>query len=235
MSARAAALVSLSATLAITAATVPAPASADSIYLKNGRVIRSEEAHVEGEKVVFVLHGGLASIPLAAVDRIVEDDWPAPDDTGSTPPVGAAAPTVSPADGAARLQELGSLLDESNSPVDAAQALQLLQALGAARGNSAAGGMETLAPLLGILGGAQGDDAGGLGALATDLDKVRLILPALSRLGAALFAPEYSPSATEAAARDVISSLEQLGVSRSEINRRAQQLGVPPELLARIR
>jgi len=235
MSARAAVVVSLSAVLAMTATGAPAPARADSIYLKNGRIIRSEDAHVEGDKVVFVLHGGLASIPLAVVDRVEEDDWPAPDAAVGAAPAGESGPDAAPVDRAAALQELGSMLDRGNSPVETAQALQLLRSLGAAQGNPSAGGMDAVAPLLGILGGAEGSGAGGLGSLASDLDKVQVILPALSRLGAALFAPEYSAEAVEAAAQDVISSLEQLGVSQSEIRARAQQLGVPQEILDRIR
>jgi hypothetical protein len=235
MNARAAFLVSLSAVLAMVAVAVPKPARADSIYLKNGRVIHSEDARVEGDKVVFVLHGGEQSIPLAVVDRVEHDDWRAPGGASSATAADESAPVVSPADSAAALQQLGSMLNQGNGPVDAAQALQLLQGLGAAQGNPSAGGMESLAPLLGILGGAGGDGAGGLGALSGDLDKVMEVLPALSRLGAALFAPEYSTQAAQAAAADVIASLERLGVSRSEIRQRAQQLGVPPEVLERIR
>lgn len=233
MNARPVVLVSLSALMAMVAAAVPSPARADSIYLKNGRVIRSEDAHVEGDKVVFVLHGGLASIPLAAVERIEDDDWRAPDGAGGAPTTDESEPAAGAATNAATLRALSSILDQENAPVDTAQALQLLQGLGTAQRDPSAGNMEALAPLLGILGGAGG--AGSLGSLATDLDRVQLILPALSRLGAALFAPEYSPEAAEAAARDVISGLERLGVSRSEIRQRAQQLGVPPELLERIR
>jgi hypothetical protein len=60
-------------------------ADADSIYLKNGRVIRSEWTRVEGEYVIFSQYGGEAKIPLAAVDRIESDaeTEPAPAPTPS--------------------------------------------------------------------------------------------------------------------------------------------------------
>jgi hypothetical protein len=120
--------------------------------------------------------------------------------------------------------------------IDTSQALQLLQSLGAQGDATAAGGLEALLPLLGMLGSG-GDALGstGLGDIAADLGKIQTVLPTLSRLGAALFAQEYSAEATEAAARDLINSLESLGVSRAEIRARAQQLGVPAEILDRIR
>lgn len=47
--------------------------AADTIYLKSGRVIRTESVRIEGNKVVFSQYGGTLSIPLAAVERIEED------------------------------------------------------------------------------------------------------------------------------------------------------------------
>jgi hypothetical protein len=220
----------------------PTGARADSIYLKNGRVIRTDEARVEGERVVFWLHGGYQSLPLEIVDRVEDDDWgtpgrplgPAADSSDAVAGAPATAPAA-PADAAAALQALSGMMSGGAGGVDTAQALQLLQSLGGTQPGAADGGLGALAPLLGMLGGAGAEGAGALGGLASDLDKVQTVLPALSRLGAALFAPEYSADATEAAARDLIRSLEQLGVSRSEIRARAQQLGVPAEILDRIR
>jgi hypothetical protein len=54
-------------------------ASADSIYLKNGGVIRSEWTLIEGEYVVFYQYGGKARIPLEAVERIEKDSEVAPE------------------------------------------------------------------------------------------------------------------------------------------------------------
>ena len=60
-------------------------ASADSIYLKNGRVIRCEWTREEGEYLVFGQYGGEVKIPLHAVERVEEDS-----ETGPAP-----APTLS--------------------------------------------------------------------------------------------------------------------------------------------
>ena len=49
-------------------------AAADTIYLTNGRVIRSESVRVVGDLVIFRQFGGEVTIPAASVLRIVEDD-----------------------------------------------------------------------------------------------------------------------------------------------------------------
>ena len=48
-------------------------ATADSIYLKNGRVIHTSQARVEGGEVIFTQYGGRQTIPLAIVERVVSD------------------------------------------------------------------------------------------------------------------------------------------------------------------
>jgi hypothetical protein len=48
-------------------------ANADTIYLKNGRVIHCERTRVEGEHLVFSQYGGEVKIPLEAVDRVETD------------------------------------------------------------------------------------------------------------------------------------------------------------------
>ncbi len=53
-------------------------AAGDSIYLKNGRIIRSDEIKVDGDRLIFYQHGGHQAIPMSLVDRIEGDDWPAP-------------------------------------------------------------------------------------------------------------------------------------------------------------
>jgi hypothetical protein len=51
-----------------------APLAADTIYLANGRVIHTESARIEENRVVFRQFGGEVSIPRAAVARVVGDD-----------------------------------------------------------------------------------------------------------------------------------------------------------------
>jgi len=223
-----------------------AGAAADSIYLKNGRVIRSDDVSIDGERLVFFQFGGYQTIPMELVDRVEKDGWVAPGSPGRRPLPGAdqpapenpaaAAPAAPTGDSAAALQALAGMMGDGGGGIDASQALQLLQGLGAQQGAGAGGGMEALAPLLGMLGGTTGGGlGGGLGDIAGDLGAIQTVLPALTRLGAALFAPEYSASATEAAARELISSLEALGVSPAEIRARAAQMGVPADILDKIR
>ncbi len=64
-----------------------ASASAVTIYLKNGRAIRTSSVRIDGDRVIFIQYAGEVSIPLALVDRIVED--------ASVEPEGA--PVVAPA------------------------------------------------------------------------------------------------------------------------------------------
>ena len=67
-----------------------ASASADTIYLKNGRTIRSSSVRIEGDQVIFVQYAGEVSIPLALVDRIIEDASVEPE--GAPPPVAGTNP-----------------------------------------------------------------------------------------------------------------------------------------------
>ncbi len=60
--------------LAVLLSLVVAPAGADSIYMKNGRVITSSFVRVEGDRVYVRLLGGEVGFLLSLVDRIVEDD-----------------------------------------------------------------------------------------------------------------------------------------------------------------
>lgn len=215
---------------------VGAPAHGDSIYLKNGRVIHSDDVRVDDDRVVFRQLGGYQSIPLALVERIEEDSRvgptsvrpPTPEPAGGDlPDAGIASPLG--ADPAVALQQLSGLMSESAGGVDPAQAMQLLQALGTQEDGSAGGGA---AALLGLLGGGGGD---GIGATGADLEQLQAVLPALTRLSSALFAAEYDAATTEAAALDLMRVLENMGVSRAEIRARAAQMGVPAEILDKIR
>jgi len=154
-------------------------AAGDSIYLKNGRVIRSDDITVDGDRLVFYQHGGHQAIPMSLVDRIEADDWPAPGSEPRRPlPQENAAPLLdAPPDGrappggsAAALQALSGMLGSGEGGIDMAQALQLLQGLGTqSSGAKAAGGLEALMPLLGMLGGNSNApglaELGGLGGL----------------------------------------------------------------------
>ncbi|MCH7825911.1 MAG: hypothetical protein IH849_14015 [Acidobacteria bacterium] len=60
--------------LAVLPSLVAAPAGADTIYMKNGRVITSSFVRVEGDQVYVRLLGGEVRFPLSLVDRIVGDD-----------------------------------------------------------------------------------------------------------------------------------------------------------------
>ncbi len=70
-------------------------ATADTIYLKSGRSIRTSQVRVEGDRVYFVQYGGEVSVPLSVVDRIVEDARVEPDGSPApatpTPPATPAA------------------------------------------------------------------------------------------------------------------------------------------------
>ena len=52
--------------------------AADSIYLKNGRVIRTSSAEIVGDRVMFTQFGHPIAIPMSQVDRIVDDDYEDP-------------------------------------------------------------------------------------------------------------------------------------------------------------
>ena len=59
---------------------------ADTIYMKNGRTIRSSQVRIEGDRVIFLQYGGEVSVPLSMVDRIVEDAAVEPEGTPPPPP-----------------------------------------------------------------------------------------------------------------------------------------------------
>ena len=82
--------------VATVALLVAGAATADTIYLKNGRVIQSSLVRVVGDRVIFVQYAGEVSIPLSVVDRIVEDASVEP---AGTPPL--AQPVADEAEEAA--------------------------------------------------------------------------------------------------------------------------------------
>ena len=54
----------------IAALAVPVIATADTVYLKNGRVIHTARTRIENGMLVFSQHGGTVSIPMSAVERV---------------------------------------------------------------------------------------------------------------------------------------------------------------------
>ena len=68
------------------AATVAAGALADTVHLKNGRVIRTPRAWVVGDQLRFLQYGQEITIPMVLVDRVVEDESAGPGPTEAPPP-----------------------------------------------------------------------------------------------------------------------------------------------------
>ena len=64
----------LPAIVAGLAAFIATGATADTVYLRNGRVIHAETTEVVDGNLVLSQYGGTVSIPLAAVDRVEKDD-----------------------------------------------------------------------------------------------------------------------------------------------------------------
>src|SRR5579864_4222792 len=57
---------------------VTANLPADTIYLKNGRQIQGSNTARQNGKVTFETAAGMMSVPEAAVDRVVRDNFDAP-------------------------------------------------------------------------------------------------------------------------------------------------------------
>ena len=105
----------------------PAAAAADSIYLRSGKVIRTDWVAVENGQVVFEQYGGRVSIPLDLVERVVADEFAGP--SGSVP-----VTTVSPATQALASPELPhGQQPSSNRPDRVANRADRLAAEGARR------------------------------------------------------------------------------------------------------
>ena len=73
----------------IVAFAVPAIATADTVYLKSGRVIHTAHTRVENGMLVFSQHGGTVSIPMSAVERVERNTNVEP--TAAAPPESVAA------------------------------------------------------------------------------------------------------------------------------------------------
>ncbi len=73
----------------------PVAATADSIYLRSGTVIRTDWVTVENGRVVFEQYGGRVSIPLDLVERVVADEFAGP--SGSVPVTAVSPAAQAPA------------------------------------------------------------------------------------------------------------------------------------------
>jgi len=215
-------------------------AGADSIYLKNGRVIRTSSARVEGDQVLFLQHGAEQSIPLAIVDRVEKDDRQGPQANSGGPwgAAGGQADSSSGQGGAATggdvedlasglesLSALANLKDQLGGMASAqagaqnpAQAMGQLQSIGA-------DGLLPLADQLAALGtlGA----LAGMGGEGTDLGKLNEIVPLIRRLGELLAAPNPSPEETMSTVQALLGGLGKMGVTSEMIQAEAQRLGIP--------
>lgn len=93
-------------------------AIADTIYLKNGRTIRSSQVRVEGEKVYFLQYGGVVAIPMSVVDRIEEDANVEPP---STSPRAMPAEEAGDAEGGPDAAAAGAEPAEGEVPIEQTQ------------------------------------------------------------------------------------------------------------------
>ena len=91
-------------------------AAADTVYLKNGRVMRSSMVRVEGDRVYVRLYGGEVSFPMSMVERIEEDNL------GEPPPTVVPVPAPAPDDPSADPADPSQDDPADPSPGDPAQA-----------------------------------------------------------------------------------------------------------------
>lgn len=224
-------------------------AGADSVYLKNGRVIHTASARIEGNHVLFLQHGSEQSIPLSLVDRIEEDDRRGPGATSGTGASGAAgeAAGTSREDGGApsnaqsgavpggdvegltsgleSLSALANLKDQLGGMASAqAGAENPAQAMGQLQ-SIGADGLLPLADQLGALGNLGA--LAGMGGEGTDLGKLGEIVPLIRRLGELLAAPNPSPEDTLSVVQQLLGGLGEMGVTPEMIQAEAQRLGIP--------
>jgi hypothetical protein len=226
-----------------------ASANADSIYLKNGRVIHTSSARIDGDQVLFLQHGSEQSIPLSIVDRIEEDERQGPGTSGGRGAGGSGAAGADAAgsggsvpegtrsgaapggdlegltSGLESLSSLASLRDQLGGMASAqAGAQSPAQAMSQLQ-SIGADGLLPLADQLGTLSN--------LGALAgldgegTDLGKLGEVVPLIRRLGELLAAPNPSPEETMSTVEALLGGLGEMGVTSEMIEAEAARLGIP--------
>ncbi len=64
----------LASTMAALVVLFAAPVTADTIYLKSGRMLHTDEARVEGDRVIFTQFGAAAALSMELVDRVEDND-----------------------------------------------------------------------------------------------------------------------------------------------------------------
>lgn len=104
---------------------IATPIFADTVYLKNGRTLRSSSVRVEGDRVFVRLYGGEVAFPRSLVDRIVEDEYIQPEPTAQpAEPEPGAAPddAANQGGGVAPPGSGGNLGDPTNPAGDPADA-----------------------------------------------------------------------------------------------------------------
>jgi len=97
------------------------PILADTVYLKNGRILRSTSVRVEGDRVFVRMYGGEVAFPLSMVERIVEDEYVDPEPTAQPPEADPEADPDDPANqgaGAALPGAVGDPDDPTNPAGD---------------------------------------------------------------------------------------------------------------------
>ena len=188
-------------------------ASADSVYLKNGRVIRTARAHVDGQHVVFTQYGGEHSIPLSVVERVVVDDRLGPAQLARVP-ARAIRVRVPPAR-EETLAEHEAPEPQSTLPKGAAGLIA----------------PESLGALSELLGSDPGSMVGLLSNAGTEIAGLEQLLPMLPRLIAAFQQPVSSPDGARKMLDELLSSLSEVGVSRADIMARAREYGIPEDWL----
>lgn len=187
-------------------------ASADSVYLKNGRIIHTAHARIEHQRVVFILYGAEQSIPLALVERIADDDHVGPAPMGKIPRRPASRTSPSPVGGSSP-----SLIDRA-APSPRGIRLPPALAGGSVRqtmGDAPAGVASGVAELLRAFG--------------TEIEGLEQVVPVLPRLFAAFQQSADSPDRARALLEALLGALADLGVSRADIMARAREYGVPGE------
>lgn len=208
---------------------IPGGARADSVYLENGRVIRTEHAELVGDKVVLLQYGARQSIPRDRVARVVRDERRGPRSTPArrSRAVGLARIIRRPA--APVVARYPSVVDATTAPGFAGGALTDLAA-GSLAGRVEGGGvlptglMAALAQVGPMLSAASGSAAGAEGV---DPGQVAAILPLVQQLAELLVARDPSPEAARSTASELLGALRGMGVSSEMIRARAAELGIP--------
>ena len=91
---------------------------ADTIHMKNGRIIRTAETRIVDDRVVFTQFGKEVSIPLSLVDRVVEDDEEGPPNN-PVAPIPPRTPRAGEGEGEGSEGGTGTEGEEGGEPTDA--------------------------------------------------------------------------------------------------------------------